>query len=46
MATSTPPLTDSVFAAGVAPSSSPIAEPPVVVVTGARNSRTRSPSVV
>ena len=32
--------------AGAAPSSSPIAEPPLELVTGARNSSTGSPSVV
>ena len=46
MATSTPPFTDSVTAAGAAPSSSLIPEPPLELVTGARKSSTGSPSVV
>ncbi len=46
IATSTPPFTASVRVAGAAPSSSPIAEPPLELVTGARKSSTRSPSVV
>ena len=46
IATSTPPLIASPLLAGAAPSSSPIAEPPLELVTGARKSSTASPSVV